>query len=206
MKKFYILFFCYLICGLNAFATNKIVDSGKVVNKKVVEKGAESQSKSNKALEKKAKLQFIKESNTAWSYNESEDMDGVKSYQASLDSKNKIEFKFPYNDGSRLSITLFANEKGKVTSSWLFISSGQFNYFNESYIRIKFDDKKSDLYAIKKDLDSRSGKMDSLIITDKRFLKNLLKAKKVVIQAVYYNEGAQEFTFEVPEIQSFFKN
>lgn len=159
-----------------------------------------------KALEKKkqaeaqkAKEEYQAKLNSQWYYKQSDDsMSKGKVYLAQLRSVNTVEFKFPYQGQQNASLRLrthprhgkdviFLIEKGQILTSLT----------GSSKALIRFDDGTAEKFAY-----SGSSDHDSTYIFIKdyqRFVKKMLKAKKVKISVDIYQEGSPVFEFNVGE-------
>ena len=138
------------------------------------------------------------EEKSKWKYGESEDeMTGKKSYYASLTSDNEVEFEFPYQGGSSLSITVRKSPKyGKDV--YFNISKGQFSdTFSGCNISVKFDNGSIEKYHCVGADDASTG---ILFLDGKRdtFISKLKSAKEIKIQAQFFQEGDRTFTFTTP--------
>ena len=138
------------------------------------------------------------EEKTKWRYAENEDeMTGKKSYFASITSDNEVEFDFPYQGGSSLSITVRKSPKyGKDV--YFSISKGQFNEsISGCNISVKFDNGKIETYYCVGADDASTG---ILFLEGKKdtFISKLKNAKEIKIQARFFQEGDRTFTFTTP--------
>lgn len=138
----------------------------------------------------------IKEVKSNWQYNEDADkMTNDKRYFASSVSTNEIEFEFPYNGGSNFTLTL--RNLGKGNEIVLQVSKGQFmpGIMSSEYCRVKFDDGETTKYTYNSAEDGSS----EVIFFEKstKFLTNLKTAKKLMIEAPFYNAGRQVINFDI---------
>jgi hypothetical protein len=136
------------------------------------------------------------ETKTNWQYSEDADkMTNEKRYFASCVSLNEIEFEFPYNGGSNFTLTL--RNMGKGNEIVLQVSKGQFmpSIMSSDYCRVKFDDGETSKYTYNSSADG-SGDVIFLDNTPK-FLSKLKKAKKLMIEAPFFNAGRQVINFDV---------
>lgn len=129
-----------------------------------------------------------------WEYSENVDeMDGKKNYFAVLVSDNQLNFDFPYNGGSSGIISI-RNMNGKNTIA-LRIETGQFmsNFNGSEYIRIKFDDAVLESYNFGTASDGSSDIIFPSL--SNKIIDKFKKAKKVKIEAPFYNEGRKVLNF-----------
>lgn len=133
-----------------------------------------------------------------WDYDTSVDeMNDSKSRFASLTSDNSEYFDFPYNGGSYLKLTVRYTKKWG-TDVYVSISKGQFNcneYDGTDYVRVRFDNGK----AIKfRTTEPSDGSSDMLFLSNsKKFITLAKKAKRILVEAPFYQEGNRVFTFTV---------
>lgn len=138
-----------------------------------------------------------------WEYSQSKDeMRGGNSYEASLASDNKAYFEFPYNGGSRLSINLRKSPR-YGNDVYFVITKGQFSCaYNGCIVAVKFDDGKIINYSV---VESDSGRSDVLFLanskTVRQFASRLKKAKNVVVEVSFYQDGKRQFTFSPKDLE-----
>lgn len=147
------------------------------------------------------KYQFKNISNSNWQYSVTKDMDGIKTYYATSTSKNKANFRFPYNGGSTLSMTFIKGENSQA-SVYFAISKGQFDYSGEGTMRAKFGDIESSYYEIEKSISSSSNNIIS--VKDNFFGRFVGIHKKLLVQLSFYDHGYEEFKFDISGLQEFF--
>lgn len=131
-----------------------------------------------------------------WQYSEDVDkMTNEKSYFARCVSTNEIDFEFPYNGGS--SFTLILRNKGKYNEIILQVSKGQFmtSIMSSDYCRVKFDDEETINYTYNS---AEDGSADFIFFDhSKNFLTKLRSAKKLMIEAPFFDSGRQIINFDV---------
>ena len=131
-----------------------------------------------------------------WDYSEDTDeMRGETSRFASLTSENTVDMDFPYGT---VSGTIMVRKRPKDGLNMMFIvEKGQIlcrNYGNDTYVSVKFDDQPVKRYGCSGTSDGSSE--TAFIENAAGFLSNLKKAKKTIIEAEFYRQGNQQFTFE----------
>jgi|GEM_PF-1076160 len=136
---------------------------------------------------------------TNWVYSESTDeMRGIDSRFASIDSDNQVQFDFPYDGGSNLRITL-RKKTGESPEVMFVVSKGQYScdtISDNCYASIKFDNKAVENIALASTSDYSSDVLFIKYDTDiNEFIRSLSKAKAVIIELPFYQEGAQQFKF-----------
>lgn len=133
-----------------------------------------------------------------WKITTSKDeMRGSTDTFASIESDNEVEFEFPYHGGSTLSIVVRESQKFG-TDVYLSISNGQFvgNAFDGSdYVTFKFDEEPLKKYHFS---NSSSGSMDVIFLKkEKELIEKFKTAKKIMIEAPFFDSGSKQFTFTV---------
>ncbi|WP_316838721.1 hypothetical protein [Pedobacter gandavensis] len=130
-----------------------------------------------------------------WLYYDDEDkMTSKKDYYAELIANEELEFGFPYNGGSVA--TLILRKKRDENHVILQISKGQFihNYSGAS-VKVRFGDSKANVYSISRPADHSSDVV--FIDNTARFISNLKKHKKLLIEAEFYKEGSRQMAFDI---------
>ncbi|WP_051054081.1 hypothetical protein [Fibrella aestuarina] len=129
-----------------------------------------------------------------WYSFENEDKMGAKSTVTTVDAKELLEFDFPYNGGSTASFVV--RRKGGETDTYLKVSKGQFNStYDGGTVRIRFDQGKPTTYSFS---GASDGSSDIVFINSSNgIIKKLRTAKRMVIEAEFYNEGLRQIEFDV---------
>ena len=126
-----------------------------------------------------------------------DEMNDSKSKFASITSDNTVDFDFPYQGGSYLKITVRYTKKWG-TDVYISISQGQFicnEYEGTDYVRVRFDSGKPMKFSTNEPSD---GSSDMLFLSNtKKFISLAKKAKRIRIEAPFYQAGNQVFTFTV---------
>ena len=164
---------------------------------------SEETSKDSTAVESKdAEKETANSSQKTWKITTSKDeMRGSTDTFASIESDNEVEFEFPYNGGSTLSIVVKESQKSG-TNVYLSISSGQFEghaFDGSNYVTIKFDEEPLKKYHFSNEsCDESSGSMDVIFLKKEQDLIEKFKtAKKIMIEAPFFDSGSKQFTFTV---------
>ncbi len=132
---------------------------------------------------------------TKWTYSEHEDkMTSKKTYFASIDANEELQFDFPYDGGSTATIALRKGKNGNEVL--LSVSKGQFNTgVDGSEVTVRFDQNKAITFSCSEPSDNSS---DLLFINNAtKFIANAKKAKKMIIQAEFYQSGLQTMEFDI---------
>lgn len=130
-----------------------------------------------------------------WRYQESTDaMRGTKSYSAHLYSTTVLQFQFPHQGGSRLMITA-ARYPDKPNAAAIAVTKGQFYCLTDGcVVHAKFDDKPVQKFNAVR---PAAGASDMIVIQDAaRFIAQLTTAKRIIIEAPFYQYGDQQATFD----------
>ncbi len=121
-------------------------------------------------------------------------MTDEKKYFARVTSTNEIEFDFPYHGGSNFDIV--ARKDGKETDLMLTVTKGQFiSSMGDEIISMKFDNGKVEKYYYTMAAD---GSADVIFFSNPaKIIKKLKGAKKVKIEAMFYDAGKKVIEFDV---------
>lgn len=147
---------------------------------------------------KDAEKETANSSQKTWKISTSKDeMRGSTDTFASIESDNEVEFEFPYHGGSTLSIVVRESQKFG-TDVYLLISDGQFigNAFDGSnYVTIKFEDGPLQKYYFN---DAADGSTNVIFLRkEKELIEKFKTAKKIMIEAPFFDSGSKQFTFTV---------
>lgn len=131
-----------------------------------------------------------------WSYNSDRDeMRGTTTRYARVQSDNELQFDFPYNGGSHGTLQL--RDKAGDLNVILSIDKGQFTcsgIMNQT-VAVKFDEGAIQRYACANASDGSSNVL--FLMSERRFLKQLRSAHKVIIEVEFFQAGNQQLTFDV---------
>ncbi len=141
------------------------------------------------------------ESDSRWEYESSKDeMRDIEKQYASINSINTVDFDFPYDGGSTLQIVL-RRDVGKPTEVLFTISKGHLTcntFTDDCYASVKIDNSAIDEISLVGTSDYSS---EVLFIESekdsKQFVQKLLKAKNVIVELPFYQEGRKQFKFNV---------
>ena len=136
-----------------------------------------------------------KEPEYKWEYSEEPDEMGDNPMKfASVEANEKLDFAFPYQGGSTVNLFL-RNKRGKVDVI-LQISKGQFlGGINGGAMLVKFDDQKPIKYTYSEPADGST--TSAFIDGSAGFVSKLKKAKRVIIETQFYQEGPRSMSFMV---------
>jgi hypothetical protein len=121
-------------------------------------------------------------------------MRGIKKLFAIVESTNKLQLGFPYND-SKMNILIRKNDK---ETDVLISVKGQIvcnSYSERCYLNVKADDNQIVKYDFNEA--SHSGSDTVFITKEKDFIKMLKKSKKLIIEAPLFNHGRDQYEFDV---------
>ena len=133
-----------------------------------------------------------------WDYTtDTDEMNDSKSRFASLESDNSVEFDFPYQGGSSLTITVRYMKK-YGTDVYIKISKGQLissEFEGTNNVRVRFDNGSPIKFTTNSPSD---GSADMLFLNNaKKFINLAKKAKTIKIEAPFFQEGNRVFTFTI---------
>lgn len=132
-----------------------------------------------------------------WNYHINEDsMSGKANYYAQVQSKNIVQFSFPYGDPQHGS--LIVRESPRHGKDVIFkIEQGQIlcSAYDGCSVLVRFDEGKATRYSATEPADNSS---ETLFISNySRFMENLKKSKVVRISPTVYQEGSPVFEFNI---------
>ncbi len=128
-------------------------------------------------------------------------MRNTSEHFAALVSSNAVEFPFPYNGGSHLHLELRNGEKGSRfgLDAMLTIEKGQFDCgIDGCAVAMKFDGGTVERWGM-----TPSAGLNSKTIffsSAGNFVARVRKAKKLVIEATFFQSGARQFIFNLPAL------
>jgi hypothetical protein len=133
---------------------------------------------------------------SSWQYQtEVDKMTGKEIKFAYTYSTNTLNFDFPYQGGTTGQL-LIRRIKG-VTDVALQIDKGQFmsNLMGDEHLRVRFDDGPVNNWGFANAADGSS----NIVFPSnaQKFVKSVKKAKKLMIEAPYFNEGRQVLEFDI---------
>lgn len=124
-----------------------------------------------------------------------------------ITSTNTEEFDFPYQGGSKLLITLRSDKTElkpdqkpsdlKLKEAMVIISKGMFTCqsYDNCFVSAKFDSNPIEKYTVLKPTDHSSNVF--FIKNEKKFIKQIMESKKLIIEATFYKEGSKQFKFNL---------
>lgn len=132
-----------------------------------------------------------------WSYSATPDpMSSQVNRTASIQSEGTISLGFPY-EGAQYGTLMIRDHPQWGRDVMLSVNEGQFNCnsYDGCTVRIRFDDAAATTWSAVEPSDNSSNLI--FIRPAARFVSRMRAAKKVLIQAEFYNNGVQTFEFEV---------
>ncbi len=138
-----------------------------------------------------------------WTYSEdnSDKMENTVIKYAECTATDKLDFKFPYNGGSSLTITLRHGFHKKGNEVYITVNKGQFvsGDIDNNVVRVKFDEAKPVSFEYS---EPSSGTVGLIFIDDPAlFIQKLKKSKHVVFEANYYDEGMMQSEFNTANLK-----
>ena len=131
-----------------------------------------------------------------WTFQTDTDkMTSKERYFATVAAINKLEFDSPYDGGSIATIML--RNQNKKNEILLQIDKGQFvcSSSDGCSINVRFDDSPAIKFNGTEPSDGSSALL--FIAPEKKFIANLKKAKKIIVQAEFYESGLKTMEFNV---------
>lgn len=120
---------------------------------------------------------------------------------ATKESKNNVSLKSPYTGGN-LKLYLRRDAEGESNlDAIVTINSGQFNCVLSCKVTVRFDNNEIQTYSMNSPSDYSS---DSLFISNfdtKRFIENVRKSKKMIIELPFFNNGNHQFKFDIDQLE-----
>ncbi len=132
----------------------------------------------------------------SWVYKTDTDkMTSKVNHHAILIATNKLDFEAPYDGGSTASIVI--RQKGKGSDVLLVVDKGQFNceITDGCKVNIRFDNNQPISFQASEPSDGSSTIL--FISPEKKFIANVKKAKKMIVQAEFYQSGLRTMEFNV---------
>ncbi|RAJ85537.1 hypothetical protein CLV59_102241 [Chitinophaga dinghuensis] len=135
----------------------------------------------------------------SWAYSESEDkMTSSVIKYATVDAKDQLEFDFPYNGGS--TATIIIRKKKGQNDVLLQVSKGQFNSkVNGQNIMLRFDEEPA--FSLNTSSPSTHEGNVLFINNAEKFINKAKKAKKLLVEAEFFNSGTRQMEFPVEGLQ-----
>jgi hypothetical protein len=130
-----------------------------------------------------------------WRYSEDADkMRGTVTKFAAVDSQNQLQFDFPYQGGSVG--TLMLRKSSRYGSDVILrIDRGQFSCFMDCAVHVKFDNGKVERLGANSAADGSTGVI--FLSPYGHIVSRLKQAKRVIIEADYFQHGSQQLEFNV---------
>ncbi len=138
---------------------------------------------------------------------DNDEMRGTSTKFLQTDSDNTVNFDFPYNGGSSMTLVLRSKKTElkdgqkaddlKPAEAMLMISKGQFSCasIDGCSISVKFDSEKIQKYEVNT---AANGRSDVLFIGNApSFIKNIQTHKKLMLEANFYQAGPRQFKFNL---------
>jgi hypothetical protein len=136
--------------------------------------------------------------NKSWIYTYQIDkMTSDTAYKADVMAKERLQFAFPYSEGGLAN--LFVSYSDSVNNMGLHITNGQFESDNSIVIvEIRFDNEKP--LNIKTDMKVFEHERVLFFRNANELIEKLKKAKKVLVEAPFYEEGTRIMEFNVSKL------
>ncbi len=130
-----------------------------------------------------------------WQYDTLDNkMEGTTTMHAYTVSTNVINFDFPHAGGSNGKLQINNNGFGRNPSVYFGVTDGHIISHSHNVIRARFDDNPAEIFECNA---PSTHEIDIVILEDPlRFYTMAKKAKKILIEASYYQAGRQIFEFD----------
>lgn len=159
----------------------------------------QNEGSSTQEEKEKTEQTTVEEKKSAWDYSETTDeMTDAVTYFAVNESTNEVDFDFPYNGGSKLSVNI--RNKGKKNEIIFSISKGQFNAgIDGQALTIRIDE--GSAFKVNCSV-SNDGSSDILFVNNpSKLLASIKSAKTMKVQAEFFQEGLKTFDFNVEGLE-----
>jgi hypothetical protein len=134
-----------------------------------------------------------------WTYDTQKDeMRGTTSSFATVSSENDLNFGFPYKGGpARLTVRKRPEDGLSVAVQ----VEGQFlcNAYSGATVAVKFDSGPIQHFTCSEPSDASTGTL--FIDGEQRFVSSLKAAKKIIVEAEFFQEGKRQMVFNVAGLQ-----
>jgi hypothetical protein len=145
-------------------------------------------------------VKATKEPESEWQYSGNKDeMRGAESRYASLEALNTIRLDFPYGEQrGRILVRQSAKSGFDILVG---VPSGQImcNSFSDSHINVKFDGGPIQRYGCS---DASDGTSNMVFIQGaKRFLGELKKSKRAIVEVEFFHNGVEQMTFNTANLK-----
>lgn len=133
-----------------------------------------------------------------WEYSTSvNEMDDSKTYLAKIEALEKLEFKFPYNGGTQVGVTVRNQSSENDVMLRIPKGKGQFigSIMGDKVITMRFDDNPA--IKVKYDMPADYSSETIFLRDADNIIKNLKSAETLIVQCEFFNEGTQTMKFDV---------
>lgn len=185
------------ITGQNSACDQVNTKNIELVNKKLVPLIKERLKQIKEAKRQGDLLVAEKATWGPWEYSSDEDMaTGKKSYTATLDSENMVDFSFPYS-GPQYGQLMLRNHPRYGFDAIISIQKGQIlcSEYSNPYILVRFDNGSPIKYECSAPADNST--VHSFISDAESFEQQMRSASVAYITLTFYQEGSQTFKFKV---------
>lgn len=130
-----------------------------------------------------------------WKYSEGskDKMTGDVTEYAELDSTTELNFEFPYNGGSKPSLSILRTKGKKDNSILLEVTKGQFLCTLGCSVAVKFDDDKIQVFRAYSPTDGTTTMI--YMRNENKFIDRLKQSKHLIISADFFRYAGQQMEF-----------
>ena len=181
---------CFVLVGITAEPTT-VTNNGKAAAT-----GAVSSSNTDASTDTNASSNdnATPETATNWEYrNDTDQMRGTSTEEATVTSNNTVDLQFPYGE---VRGQLWVRKRGASLDAAFEVEKGQVlcNSFSESIVSIKFDSGAVQKFRC---TDASDGSNNvAFLLPAGRFLSEVKKSKRAIVEAEFFQQGRQQFTFD----------
>jgi len=133
---------------------------------------------------------------SSWDFDSTVDkMTSKIRYTASVTANELLDLNFPYQGGVSAVFTIRKTPEGE-NQAFLYLSKGQLmaaHSIDDGTIRLRFDDEKPETYSVTGAADGSSNIV--FINSVNKVINKLKKSKKLIIEAVLYDNGSKQMEF-----------
>lgn len=191
----------FAVFGLAGTVTFQLVGCSQPKNSKITDKSSTSVEKKKEGSD--SSQQVLEKMLHGWNYQEEQDKMGRGALKiASTFSINTVSFGFPYEGEQRGILSLRSHPK-QGNGVILSIEKGQFlTGIDGCEVNVRFDDDKPMTFWGNEPADQRTTVI--FINGYSKFVSRLIRAKKVMIEAPFFQEGNRIFEFKVDSLNQDF--
>jgi hypothetical protein len=176
---------CFVLVGVTTTGPATTTTSGKA---------AATSAKASAAVSADGTVSSDTDPASNWEYeNDVDQMRGTSTVEATVTSNNTVDLQFPYGE---VQGRLWVRKRGGSLDAAFEVEKGQIlcNSFDESVVSIKFDSGPIQKFRC---TDASDGSNNvAFLLPAGRFLSEVKKSKRAIVEAEFFQQGRQQFTFD----------